>query len=67
MKRYFIIWFIDYNQNKKSHGHVSYEHTSFPNEEIIKHKILESDSSLRNPFITNIIELSEQDYKDWVG
>lgn len=68
--RYFFISFSHYHHLDEStvfgDGSITVKtEGSYPNKESILHDIKEKDPEIENITILNIIELSEQDYKDF--
>lgn len=64
--RYFIIWYINETTEEKVNGMFDYKSKEYPNRSEIKQKILRLDPKTTAPYITNIIELNETDYNNWI-
>jgi len=64
VERYFIVFFKAETKNGAVEGHLNIECKSFPNYIEIKSYIYDSYET-DNCAITNIIELSKEDYLDW--
>ena len=68
--RYFIVFYFFNTTDGKNRGqgHMSLAASKYPSMyDIPKHIIEHSNEPITDITITNIIELSEQDYSDWVG
>lgn len=63
MKRYFIVFWASWDSLHGQHN-IIMEDSSFPARKWIKEEIASQEGV--DPVITNIIELTEQDYWDWV-